>query len=145
MQRAISVAISDLAESYDTEQGFRKYSCLAYSGDIDMIGPIKRIVTPRSSVGSEGGKLKCVLSTSRDMLCIGSRITGNYIPRIVNKFVYFGFPVTNKNDVKLEIKLRITLINWCYCGLNKQSSSWVNRLNSLCIYGTYMALKHGWS
>ena len=41
----------------------------------------------------------------------------NYTFDMINEVVYIG------NDVGLEIKLRITLTNRCYYGLNRQLSS----------------------
>ena len=40
-----------------------------------------------------------------------------------SQFIYLGSAVTTKNDVSLEIKRRITLVNRCYYGLNGQLSN----------------------
>ena len=55
------------------------------------------------------GNTKYMLSTSRDVRSIDSRITAdNYTLDSVKEFIYLGFAVITKNDVSLEIKRRIT-------------------------------------
>ena len=63
-----------------------------------------------------------MLSTSRDVRRINSQITAdNYTFDTVKEFVYLGSAATTKNDVSLEIKLRIT--HRCNYGLNGQLSN----------------------
>ena len=70
------------------------------------------------------GKTKYMFSTSRDMRRIDSQITAdNYTVDTVKEFIYLGSAVTTKNDVSLDIKRRITLVNRCYYGLNGQLSN----------------------
>ena len=59
-----------------------------------------------------------MLSTSGHVRRIHSQITAdNYTIETVKEFVYL------KNDVSLEIKHSITLVNMCYYGLNGQLSN----------------------
>ena len=65
-----------------------------------------------------------MFSTSRDVRRIDSRITANnYTFDTVKEFIYLGSAVTTKNDVRLDIKRRITLADRCYYGLNGQLSN----------------------
>ena len=58
------------------------------------------------------GKTKYMLSTSRDVRRIDSRIMAdNYNFDTVEEFIYLGSAVTTQNDVSLEIKRRITFAN----------------------------------
>ena len=68
------------------------------------------------------GKTKYMLSTNRGMWLIDSQISAdNYTFDTVKEFIYLFSVFTTKNDVSLDqIKLRITLANSCYCGLNGQ-------------------------
>ena len=66
---------------------------------------------------------KYTLSTRRYVRRIDSQITvDNYTFDTVKEFIYLGCAVTIKNDVRLEIKCRITLANRCYYGLNRPLS-----------------------
>ena len=59
------------------------------------------------------GKIKYMLSTSRDLQHIDSLISAdNYAFDTVKEFVYVGCVFTTINDVRLEIKRRITLLLW---------------------------------
>ena len=65
-----------------------------------------------------------MLSTRRNVPRIGYKITtDNYAFDVLKEFIYLGSIVTTKNDVSLEIKRRITLVNSCYNGLNRQLSN----------------------
>ena len=89
---------------------------LTYTDDIDIIGLTKRDVTAAFStilLGSllrwvlavNEGKTKYMLSTSRDVRRIASRIMAhNYTSDIIKDFIYLDSSVTTKNDVSLEIK-----------------------------------------
>lgn len=59
-----------------------------------------------------------------NMLCTG-RISGKTNSRLrpANELVYLGCPVTIKNYVRMEIKLKFTLANRWYYGLSWQLSS----------------------
>ena len=91
-----------------------------FSNDIGVIGLTKQHVTAafsaierestRMGLAVNGGKIKYMLSGSRDVRRIDSQITAdNYAFETVKEFVYLGFAVTTKTDVSLEIKRRITL------------------------------------
>ena len=55
---------------------------------------------------------------------IGSQIKAdNYNFDIVKECIYLGSAITTKNEVSLENKRRITLVNRCYYGLHGQLSS----------------------
>ena len=70
------------------------------------------------------GKTKYKFMTTRDVRRIDSQITAdNYTFGTVKEFIYFGSYVTTKNDVSLEIKLKITLANRCCYDLNGQLSN----------------------
>ena len=90
------------------------------------------------SLAVNEGKTKYMFSTSRDVRLIESRITiDNYTFDTVKEFIYLGSAVTNKNDVSLEIKRRITLANRCYYGLNGQLSNRdLSRTTKLILYKT---------
>ena len=61
----------------------------------------------------------------------------------VKKFIYQGSAVTTKNDVSLEIKRRISLVNRCYYGLNMQLSNRdLFRTRKLILYKTLILLVH---
>lgn len=63
------------------------------------------------------------MSTRRDMRHIGSQIrVGNYAFNFVKQFEYFGSVFTNKNNVNLEIKFRITSASKRYYG---SKDNWV--------------------
>ena len=60
-----------------------------------------------------------------------------YYSRYVKKFIYLGSAVTIENVVSLEIKRRITLVNPCYYGPNRQlNSSYFSRSTKLIICKT---------
>ena len=84
-------------------------------------------------------KIKYMLLTRRDVRRIDSQITAdNYTFKTVKKFVYLGSAITTKNDVSLEIKRRITLVNRCYYGLNGLLSSRdLSRTTKLIHYNTH--------
>ena len=64
------------------------------------------------------------LSTSRDVRYIGSQITtDNIIFETVKEFIYLGTIVNTKNNINLDIKCRITLVNRCYYDRNGQLSN----------------------
>ena len=55
---------------------------------------------------------------------IVSQITAHsYHFDVVKEFIYLGNAINTKNDVSLEIKLRVSLANSCYFDLNRQLSS----------------------
>ena len=91
-----------------------------YSDDIDVLRRRKRGVTATFSAMERKstkmallvieGKIKYMLSASRDVWSIGSQIMAdNYTFDIVKKFVFLCFAVTNKNNVGLEIKSMISI------------------------------------
>ena len=65
---------------------------------------------------------------------IGSPITAdNYTIDIVKEFIYLGFAVTIKNDVWVEIKLRIDID---YSPNRQLSNSDLSRMTKLKLYKT---------
>ena len=81
-----------------------------------------------------------MLSTSRDVLRTDSQITAhNQIFDTVKEFVYLGSAVNTKNNVRLEIKCRITPAYRCYYGLNGQlSKKDLSRTTKLILNNTHM-------
>ena len=86
---------------------------------IDIIEHTKRDVIEREStkigLAVNEGKMKYMLSASRDLRRIDSLITAdNYTFDTVKEFVYLGSPFAPK----MMSVLRITAANRCYYGLN---------------------------
>ena len=67
-----------------------------------------------------------IRSTRRDvrhMDLLDQITSNNYTFDTIKEFIYLGSAVTTKNDVSLEIKCMIALVNMCYYALNRQLSS----------------------
>lgn len=67
-----------------------------------------------------------ISSKSKTRNIYGVRIQccdGNYIFDVVKEQFYPGFAVTSRNDLRMEIKQRITLQNSCHYGLSRHLSS----------------------
>ena len=79
-----------------------------------------------------------MLSPSRDVRRIYAQITAdNYTFEAVKEFVCLGSTVTTKNDVSLEIKCKLTVVNRCYYSLNGQLSNRdFSRMTKLILYKT---------
>ena len=80
------------------------------------------------------GKTKYMLLKSRVVPRMGSQITANsYNFDVVKQNL--GTAINTNNDVRLEIKCRVTLANRCYIGLNRQlSSRHLSRATKLTLY-----------
>ena len=79
-----------------------------------------------------------MLSISREVRYIDSQITADKnTSHTVKEFIYLDSAFTVKSYMNLEIKSRITLVNRCYYGLNRQlSSDSLSRTTKLLLYKT---------
>ena len=100
---------------------YKSVQLLAYADDIDIIGRTMRDVTAAfSAIERESvkvglalnkGKTKYMLTTSGIVPRMGSPITANsYNFDVVKQFIYLGTAINTNNDVSLEIKRKIIIL-----------------------------------
>ena len=64
-----------------------------------------------------------ITSRHQNVIQNQNTVIGNLSFENVEKFIYLGVTVTNRNDIREEIKCRINMENECYYSLEKMLSS----------------------
>ena len=111
-----------------------KHQLLVYADDVNMLGENLQTVMENAEIFIKASKntgLEVIsektkyMITSRHQNVIQNQniVIGNLSFENVGKFPYLGITVTNTNDIREEIKRRISMANACYYLLEEILSS----------------------
>ena len=110
-----------------------KYQLFVYADDVNMLGENLQTVRENTQIFIKASNISLEVNSEKTKYMITScqqnavqnqNIVIQYLSfEKVEKFIYLGVTVTNTNDVREEIKLRINMGNACYYSLEKILSS----------------------
>jgi hypothetical protein len=118
---------------------------MAYANDLVIVGrTIQAMKEAFMALETSARKMGLAVNEEKPkFMKVGKKLTivahftvGNYKFEKVLMFKYLGSLVTDKNDVSVEIKNRIGLVNKCYYGLRKLGSQSISLGSKCLIYKT---------